>query len=193
MKRKRLDRDGWGFQRFPYYQMRVDLPQFHGMACLIRLTSGKKCFWNMPRAGRIAVCGAGMTWLQLIPDGQHRVITVKYKPFERVSVWYVDVIDHVEMDPDGVAVFEDQYLDVIFSPQGDVHVDDREELDAAYADGELDEVQYQRALKEGEAIQQELCADLKRTERWCRGLLRYVKAHLQDEGVLRRNVPQGRA
>ena len=37
MKRKRLDRDSWGFQHFPYYQMRVDLPEFHGMVCLIRI------------------------------------------------------------------------------------------------------------------------------------------------------------
>ena len=68
MKRKRLDRDSWGFQHFPYYQMRVDLPEFHGMVCLIRILSGEKCCWTLPRAGRVPVCGAGMTWLQLIPD-----------------------------------------------------------------------------------------------------------------------------
>ena len=80
MKRKRLDRDSWGFQHFPYYQMRVDLPEFHGMVCLIRILSGEKCCWTLPRAGRVPVCGAGMTWMQLIPDGQHRIITVKYRP-----------------------------------------------------------------------------------------------------------------
>lgn len=189
MKRKRLDRDGWGFSHFPYVQMRVDIQQFHGLASLIRITSGENCYWEMPRAGRIPVCGKGMTWLQLVPDGQHRVITVKYRLLDRVSVWYCDVIEGVEYDPDGVACFVDQYLDVIFSPQGDVKVDDRDELDAAYQSGELTEDQYRRALAEGESIRRELCADLRRTKRWCRSILRHVRRHAMDAKALRKNWP----
>ncbi|MBQ8616611.1 MAG: DUF402 domain-containing protein [Clostridia bacterium] len=188
MKRKRLDRDSWGFQHFPYYQMRVDLPEFCGLASLIRLTSGEKCYWHMPRAGKVAVCGAGMTWLQLIPDDAHHIITVKYRPGERVSVWYADVIDHVEYDPDGVAAFVDAYLDVIFSPKGDMKVDDRDELDAAYASGELTAEQYSRVLQEGDAILHTLCADMKATERWCRSILRHVKRRLDAPDTLRKNV-----
>lgn len=194
MKRKRLDRDGWGFQGFPYYQLRVELPEFRGLASVIRILSGDICCWNMPRAGKVPVCGEGMLWLQLIPDGQHRVITVKYRPkrpFERtprVSVWYVDVIDRVEYDPDGVAVFVDQYLDVIFSPQGDVHTDDRDELDAALASGELTAQEYARAVEEGEEIVRTLCADVGRTEAWCSGILQHVLTRLDNADTLRRNV-----
>lgn len=194
MKRKRLDRDGWGFQGFPYYQLRVELPEFRGLASVIRILSGDMCCWNMPRAGKVPVCGEGMLWLQLIPDGQHRVITVKYRPkqpFERtprVSVWYVDVIDRVEYDPDGVAVFVDQYLDVIFSPQGDVHTDDRDELDAALASGELTAQEHARAVEEGEEIVRTLCADVGRTEAWCSGILQHVLTRLDDADTLRRNV-----
>ena len=43
MKRKRLTREGWGFQHFPYYQMRIDRKDFHGLVGLIRLTSGHEC------------------------------------------------------------------------------------------------------------------------------------------------------
>lgn len=194
MKRKRLDRDGWGFQGFPYYQMRVELPEFSGLASVIRILSGKTCCWQMPKAGKVPVCGEGMMWLQLIPDGQHRVITVKYRakrPFERtprVAVWYADVIDCIEYDPDGVAAFVDQYLDVIFSPQGDVHVDDREELDAALASGELTEQEHARAVREGEEIVRTLCADVRRTEAWCGGILTHVLGRLDDADTLRRNV-----
>lgn len=193
MKRKRLTREGWGFQGFPYYQMRVDLPEFHGLASLIRILSGDTCRWEMPRAGRVPVAGAGMMWLQLVPDGQHRVITAKYRRsrwherLPRVSVWYVDVIDHMETDPDGVAVFVDQYLDVIFSPQGDVHVDDRDELDAACAAGKLTQAQHRRAIAEGESILSGLCADVRATERWCGAILRHVLSRLDDADTLRRN------
>ena len=68
MKHKRLNRDGWGFQYYPYYQMRIDCDYFHGMACLIRFTDGEANYWETPKAGRIQVTGEGMTWLDLIPD-----------------------------------------------------------------------------------------------------------------------------
>ena len=189
MKRKRLPREGWGFQRFPYYQMRIDNDDFHGLVGLIRLTSGHNCYWHMPRAGKVAVCGEGMTWLQLIPDGAHHVLTAKINPRGRVNVWYADVIGRVEYDEDGVAAFVDMYLDVIFSPKGDVHVDDRDELDAAHASGELTDAQYERALAEGESILREMCSDISWTEKRCRGILRHVRRRLGDEDVLRRNVP----
>lgn len=178
MKRKRLDRDLWGFQYFPYYQMRVDTNSFHGLACLIRLTDGAYCHWELPLAGKTAVCGGGMTWLQLIPDGKKRVITAKYLPDQRISIWYVDVIERVEYDPDGVACFVDQYLDVIFTPQGDVKIDDRDELENAYESGELSHEQYEAALKESREIVDTLCSDFSATEAFCTELLNHVNARI---------------
>jgi predicted RNA-binding protein associated with RNAse of E/G family len=71
-----------------------------------------------------------MVWLQLIPDNKSRVITAKYLPEKKilngreyshsVSVWYTDIIERIEYDSDGVAVFVDKYIDVIFTPQGEV-------------------------------------------------------------------------
>ena len=156
MTEKRLDRDKkWGFQGFPYYQMRMDCEDFHGLVSIIDLIDGEYLFWEYPKAGKIPVCGKGMLWLQLIPDGKHRAITAKFLPPSRtiqgirylksVSVWYVDVIDNWGYDEDNVAYFTDQYLDVIFDVEGDVVIDDRDELDAAYSSGELSEEQYQRA------------------------------------------------
>ncbi len=46
MKHKRLNRDGWGFQHYPYYQMRIDHELFHGTACMIRLTDGEENYWE---------------------------------------------------------------------------------------------------------------------------------------------------
>ena len=184
MKRKRLNRDGWGFQYYPYYQMRIDCEFFHGMACLIRFTDGEANYWETPKAGRIQVTGEGMTWLELIPDNTKRVITVKYFPDgthdkERVnypknfcgkyhpSIWYADIIDGIEYDKDGIAVFIDKYLDVIFTPEGDVKIDDRDELDQAHATGELSDEQYTDALTECDYIINDLCSDIAKTNAWC--------------------------
>lgn len=184
MKHKRLNRDGWGFQYYPYYQMRIDCECFHGLACLIRFTDGEANYWETPKAGRIQVTGEGMTWLELIPDNAKRVITVKYFPDnthdeERVnypkdfcakyrpSIWYVDIIEGIEYDEDGIAFFIDKYLDVIFTPEGDIKIDDRDELDAAHDKGELSDEQYTDALTECDHILNDLCSDIAKTNSWC--------------------------
>ena len=184
MKHKRLNRDQWGFQYYPYYQMRIDHELFHGLACLIRFTDGEKNYWATPKAGRIQVTGEGMTWLELIPDDTRRVITAMYFPDgthgpERESypvtvnekyqpsIWYIDIIEGTEYDEDDVAAFIDKYLDVIITPEGDVKVDDRDELDAAYASGELTKEQYDAALAEGEAILKAYGDDIRELDAWC--------------------------
>ena len=181
MKKKRLDRDvNWGLHHFPYYQMRVDMEKFHGEVCLIRLVDGEYLYWDCPKAGKVAVAGKGMTWLQMIPDGKQRLITVMYLPDNTVSGWYVDVMEGFEYAEDGVIIYEDKYLDVYFTPQGDVVVDDRDELDAAYHSGELTKEQYDNALAEGESILAELCSDLQATEEYCKEILGYVNQRIAD-------------
>lgn len=184
MKHKRLNRDQWGFMYYPYYQMRIDHELFHGLVCLIRFTDGEKNYWATPKAGRIQVTGEGMTWLELIPDDTRRVITVMYFPDgthgpERQnypltaseeyqpSIWYVDIIEGTGYDEDGIAAFIDKYLDVIITPEGDVKVDDRDELDAAYASGELTKEQYDAALAEGEDILKAYGDDIRGLDVWC--------------------------
>ena len=195
MKRKRLNRDGWGFQYYPYYQMRIDHELFHGMACLIRFTDGEKNYWETPNAGRVQVTGEGMTWLELIPDGTHRVVTAMYFPDGthdperknypagadgeyRPSVWYIDVIEGIGYDEDGIAVFIDKYLDVIITPEGDVKVDDRDELDAAYASGVLTKAQYEAALAEGEEILRAYGGDISGLDAWCAAVRRMAEERI---------------
>jgi len=197
MKKKRLNRDGWGFQYFPYYQMRIDCDSFHGLVCLLRIVEGEYNYWEMPKAGRIAVCGQGMTWIQLIPDNCKRVITVKYFRDGDVdanrqnypswareefcpSLWYVDVMEKLEYDEEGIAVYVDKYLDVYFSPEGDIKVDDRDELDEAYEKGELTQSQYEEALAEGEAILKELCKDIPFTAKWCAEIRRIAEQKIKE-------------
>lgn len=182
MKRKRLDRDlKWGFQYFPYYQMRLDCEIYHGLVSLITLTDGKYIYWDFPKAGRAAVCGEGMAWLQLIPDGCKRLITAMCIPEKKtvkdniypysVSVIYVDVTEGYEYDPDGTAVYIDKYLDVIITPQGDISIDDRDELEEALKNGELTRKQYDDALAECDSIIEQLGTDIERTEKWCCDIL----------------------
>jgi len=172
MNKMRLTRDRkWFFQFFPYHQMHMDNELFKGWVSLNYLTDGETRFWEYEKSGKVPVCGKGMTWLTLIPDDRKRCIGAYITPDRRVSVWYVDVIEETGIDEDGILYYIDKYLDVILTPQGDVIVQDRDELDAAYASGELSDSQYEEALKEGELIIKELVEDIGKTEEFCLAVL----------------------
>lgn len=172
MNKMRLTRDRkWYFQYFPYHQMHMDNELFKGWVSLNYLTDGETRFWEYEKSGKVPVCGKGMIWLTLIPDDRKRCIGAYIKPDRRVSVWYMDVIEETGIDEDGIVYYIDKYLDVILTPQGDVIVQDRDELEEAYASGELSDAQYEEALKEGELIIDELAKDIGKTERFCLAVL----------------------
>jgi predicted RNA-binding protein associated with RNAse of E/G family len=139
-------------------------------------------YLNFPAAGKTAVVGKGMSWLEIVPDGGRHVVNAYYTPDNALSSCYIDIIEGIEYDPDGVAAFIDKYLDVIFTPQGDMAIDDRDELDAARASGELSQEQYDAALSECDYIMGFYCADLKKTEAYLDGLLAHVNG-LIDSGL----------
>ena len=87
----------------------------------------------------------------------------RYQP----SIWYIDIIEGIEQDEDGITVFIDKYLDVIITPEGDVKVDDRDELDAAYASGDLTGEQYDAALAEGDAVLRAYSSDIRGLDALC--------------------------
>lgn len=183
MTKKRLTRDlKWGFQYFPYYQMRMECDQFRGWAALNELTDGEYMYWDFfKKAGRVPVAGKGMCWLTLIPDGKKHSMTAMFTEDGNVSAWYIDVIDSVVMEEDGVLAFLDQYLDVMLTTSGDVLVDDKDELDAAYQSGELTQGQYEAALLEGQEIIDTWGKDIHATERFCKEMLNYVRAQVRHQ------------
>ncbi len=192
MKRKRLDRDSWwSFNKVKtpqYQQLRVDTDRFHGLVCLLQLIDGEYEYWEFPVAGRVPIIGKGMLWLQLIPDNTSHLMTAMILPKAKtirgkeythsVSVWYVDVIEGFEYDSDGVMAYIDKYLDVVFTPQGDVKIDDRDELDEALQTGDITQEQYQSALAECDRILEQYCADIEETELFCLELLEYVQTQI---------------
>lgn len=153
MNKKRLIRDQkWFFQYFPYHQIYMDNEWIKGWVAINYLTDGEKIFWEFEKAGSVPVCGKDMIWLTMIPDNTSRSISAFFLPDRRVSAWYIDIIEETGVDKDGVVFFVDKYLDVLLTPEGDVRIDDRDELDAAYDSGEISIYQYEAAINEAERI-----------------------------------------
>lgn len=183
MTKKRLTRDlKWGFQYFPYYQMRIERDGFHGWAALNELTDGEYIYWDFfEKAGKVPVAGKGMCWLTLIPDGRKHSVTAMFTENGDVSAWYIDVIHSLIIDDDGVLAFMDEYLDVMLTTSGDILVDDEEELEAAYKSGELTKEQYEEALSEGQRIIDKWGRDISATELFCKEILHLVKAQVNNQ------------
>ena len=182
MNKKRLIRDEkWFFQSFPYHQIYMDNELIKGWVAINYLTDGEIRCWEFEKAGLVPVCGKDMIWLTMLPEHASRSISVFFLPDKHVSAWYIDVIEGVGVDEDGVVYFMDKYLDVLLTSEGDVRIDDRDELDAAYASGELDESQYKDALCEGERIIEELAGDISETEKWCRQILERAEEMIDED------------
>ena len=182
MNKMRLIRDKkWFFQTFPYHQMYMNNELIKGWVSVNYLTDGENRFWEYEKSGKVQVCGKGMVWLTIIPDNTSRCISAYFLPDRKVSVWYIDVIEETGIDEDGIVYYIDKYLDVILTPQGDICVKDRDELDAAYASGELTAAQYENALREGELIIKELGTDIEKTEKFCRAVLNKAEETINSD------------
>lgn len=182
MNKMRLTRDRkWFFQNFPYHQIRMDNKLLSGWVAINYLTDGETRYWEYEKAGSVPVCGKDMIWLTIIPDGKARCIGAYFLPNRRVSTWYIDVIEDIGFDEDGVLYYIDKYLDVMMTPQGDVCIKDRDELDAAFESGELSREQYDNALLEGDRIIEELASDLAETEKYCIEILNAAENIIRED------------
>lgn len=185
IKRKRLDRDAWtDITRKRYLQLETlspdFFPEFRGIAAVLHIDEVRReSRWKYPD-GYVVVCGAGVSWVELLPYDRNYALTAMFGRDGRVSEWYCDLTAGHDFDPDGVAVFLDCYLDLIVRPpcaalpDGDRKEDDRDELEEAYARGEITEAQYRGTLREMDRIKKDLFSDLKRLEEICAAFLRYL-------------------
>ncbi len=123
MNKKRLIRDRqWFFEYFLYHQLYMDNELLKGYVAINYLTDGETMYWEYEKSGKVAVCGKDMIWLTYIPDNASRSVSAFFLPDRSVSAWYIDVIEEVGTDNDGVLYFIDKYLDIILTPAGDITV-----------------------------------------------------------------------
>jgi len=63
---------------------------------------------------------------------------------------------------------------VIFTPRGDVKVDDRDELDVAFQSGTISKEQYDSALRECDLVVEKYCTDIAKTELLCTKIFSHI-------------------
>jgi predicted RNA-binding protein associated with RNAse of E/G family len=146
VKRKRLDRDTWtSITKKTYRQKDSANGRLRGVLALLSIEeAGRASIW--PSAyGEVKICGSGMKWLQILPDNENYMITAIYDRDE-LTVVYIDIINGSGRDIDGVYFIVDLYLDVIVYPNGNILIDDRDELFNAYREGRITDEQFRLVM-----------------------------------------------
>ena len=190
MKRKRLSRDLW--TRIAAKRVclaRADFPEFRGWACrLDMLAVPEPSVWRR-RGADVPVCAAGSRWLGLLPQDDFYCVTAMLAPDGEILLWYIDLIAGQGVDPDGTPWFDDLYLDLLVWPDGEVNVDDRDELDAALAEGDITAAQHALALETAAR----LCGGTLGRPEGLRALTEKCLALFEDSSASAGRLPQDKA
>lgn len=169
MKIKRFDRDQWTvITEKRYIQKSIVSDIFNGTCALLYIDQVREPVqWDFPNES-VSVCQKGMKWLQLIPEGESYAITAMLNANDDVNLWYVDVIDGIGEDNDGVYYFIDLYVDVIFRPDGTIKIDDIDELENAVQMGDISTEQFEKALSVKDRILETLYSDIPQLINTCK-------------------------
>jgi uncharacterized protein len=101
----------------------------------------------------ITVCDKQMKWLSILPDNEYYCITAMINKTDEIELWYIDMIADMGIDNDGIVFFHDLYLDLVVYPNGEIVVDDMDELEDALKSGEINTKQFDLAISSSNNLQ----------------------------------------
>jgi len=106
------------------------------------------------RTGNDPTCivNTDYSWLQHFPQGGHFAITTMFDERAKIIQWYIDICLRQGVTENNIPWFDDLFLDIVFSPNGDMRLLDEDELDDALSAGEISRSEYDLALGESERI-----------------------------------------
>lgn len=138
----------------------VNTPTIKGYLGLLTINSvSEKQIWKYNNKD-VFVCDNGYHWLSIMPENEFYCITVMMDDNFIIKVCYIDIIDTQGYDDDNVPYFYDLYLDLVVYPNGEIIVDDMDELQEALKTGEITTLQYNQALAASQKLQDGLLSDI---------------------------------
>jgi len=126
--------------------------------------------WELPD-DPVTVCDEGMKWLQILPVKGDFLITAMISRENRIVHWYIDVTAGWGYLEDGMAYYDDLYLDLEVQPCGWHKVDDMDELQEALEIGDITKEQFDAAVCTLERLKAWILPDVSKFDDWCMELL----------------------
>jgi predicted RNA-binding protein associated with RNAse of E/G family len=161
MKRKSAARADWQrIVRRRFVVRRIDTAEYHGYVTLLRLDEVREPMYVSFGEERVCIVDNGYDWLQHFPDGEHFILLAAFDESGEVVQWYIDIIERMGLDEQGVPWYDDLYLDIVVAPNGETLLLDVDELDEALRQGKVNTGQYNFAWKQANALLDALETDL---------------------------------
>ena len=126
----------------------------------------------------VILADRGYFWLQLALDGDHAWYTAMFDPLGELVQIYVDVTAGNDCGRDN-PIFDDLYLDFVVHRE-EIYELDRDELEAAFASGELSRELYDAALTAGERLGRDLREHRAQLQEDFRNRFRALRAELES-------------
>ncbi len=120
---------------------------------------------------KITVADNGYKWLVVLPKKDNYAITMYMDRNDVPILWYIDLIDGIGVDADGIPFYNDMFLDLIVSYDGQVVEDDRDEFEKAYVDGIINNKQYQKVISVSEQLKQRILENQRWISEYCRNIV----------------------
>lgn len=132
-----------GYVHFAY--MDVHAPQ-DGVASLTVLDGLEKPLTAKTPDGPLVIVADGFHWVQFAPRGERWWLTAMFDTEKQLLQFYFDVTFENYILPSGESWCRDAYIDVVLDPNGRARILDKDELDGAFAAGEITRSMYDQAL-----------------------------------------------
>lgn len=109
----------------------------------------------------IVVCDKGIKWLSILPQSDFYCITAMMNERNEILVWYIDMIAKQGTDADNIPYFYDLYLDLVVYPNGEILVDDMDELEKALQEKDITQEQFDLAIETAGKLKRGLLSDIR--------------------------------
>jgi len=158
-----------------YTQKKISNKKFNGYVALIILDSvtiPQK--WNY-NGEEIIFCDSGMKWLRILSKDENFTIMAVMNDRDDIIAWYIDIIDGYGFDEDGIIYVNDLFLDLIVYPDGEIIIDDMDELETALEQKFISIDTYEKALKASKRLQENILYDISKLNYFCKQCLNEIK------------------
>ena len=121
--------------------MRIENSDFKGYVSQIHIIEA-----HQPKKDEIERADSGFKWLQFHADEADVAMTAFYDKNNNIVQWYFDVVNKMKFEKD-LPCFEDLYLDIVLTLDGNTELLDEDELQDALSSGDITEEQYEKAYR----------------------------------------------
>ncbi len=173
IKEKSLRRDEWPSEE--YKDVLIEECKINHRRGMIAFIMWKKGI-DMVKVSNdtLLIVDEGYTWLEIALENERYAITAMYDKDDHFIEAYFDLTKKNHLSYPDPKIY-DMFIDIIISKNGDVRILDENELDLAYQDGTVTELEYQEILKTKDELYKYICLHRDEILRYLATKQRYYK------------------